>query len=104
MALNIPGLMVMVLFYLLVLGTGIWASIKSKQVEKRIQGDRTEMTLLGNRRINLVVGVFTMTGESIEKFPIRLYIVASGSHTVKTNYNGYTNTEHISRDMFSHFI
>ncbi|KAM3866506.1 high-affinity choline transporter 1-like [Diretmus argenteus] len=61
MSLNVPGLVVMVLFYLMVLGTGIWASVKSKREEKRIQGDRIEMTLLGNRRISLVVGVFTMT-------------------------------------------
>ncbi|KAM4607135.1 high-affinity choline transporter 1-like [Polymixia lowei] len=61
MALNIPGVIVMVLFYLLVLGTGIWASFKSKKEAKKIQGDKTEMALLGNRGINLVVGIFTMT-------------------------------------------
>lgn len=63
MSLNIPGLVVMVLFYLLVLGTGIWASMKSKQVHKSSQADQTEITLLGNRGISLAVGVFTMTGE-----------------------------------------
>ncbi|XP_035525720.1 high-affinity choline transporter 1-like isoform X2 [Morone saxatilis] len=62
MSLNVPGLVVMVFFYLLVLGTGIWASMKSKQVHKNSQADRTEVTLLGNRGISLVVGVFTMTG------------------------------------------
>ncbi|XP_070692953.1 high-affinity choline transporter 1-like isoform X2 [Pempheris klunzingeri] len=61
MALNIPGLVVMVLFYVLVLGTGIWASVKSKRMQKSSQADRTEITLLGNRGISLVVGVFTMT-------------------------------------------
>ncbi|XP_071371271.1 high-affinity choline transporter 1-like [Centroberyx affinis] len=61
MSLNIPGLVVMVLFYLLVLGTGIWASVRSRRVEERSRGDRTEMTLLGNRGISLVVGIFTMT-------------------------------------------
>lgn len=63
MSLNVPGLVVMVLFYLLVLGTGIWASVKSKGLQKSSQGDQTEITLLGNRGISLVVGVFTMTGE-----------------------------------------
>ncbi|KAM7385219.1 hypothetical protein PAMP_001313 [Pampus punctatissimus] len=63
MALNIPGVTVMMLFYLLVLGIGIWASIKSKREAKNGQGDKTEMALLGNRGINLVVGIFTMTGE-----------------------------------------
>ncbi|KAG7238459.1 hypothetical protein INR49_030853 [Caranx melampygus] len=61
MALNIPGVAVMMFFYLLVLGIGIWASIKSKKEAKKGQGDKTEMALLGNRGINLVVGIFTMT-------------------------------------------
>ncbi|XP_056148081.1 high-affinity choline transporter 1-like [Lampris incognitus] len=61
MALNIPGVIVMVFFYLLVLGTGIWASFKSQKEAKKRQGDKTEMALLGNRGINLVVGIFTMT-------------------------------------------
>ncbi|KAI3351686.1 hypothetical protein L3Q82_020519 [Scortum barcoo] len=61
MSLNIPGLVVMVLFYLLVLGTGIWASMKSKQVHKGRKAELTEITLLGNRGISLAVGVFTMT-------------------------------------------
>lgn len=61
MSLNVPGLVVMTLFYLLVLGTGIWASMKSKQVQKNSQAGLTEITLLGNRGISLAVGVFTMT-------------------------------------------
>ncbi|KAM6999990.1 high-affinity choline transporter 1-like [Tautogolabrus adspersus] len=61
MALNVPGLVVMVLFYLLVLGTGIWASRKSKRLHDSSQADQTEITLLGNRGISMVVGVFTMT-------------------------------------------
>nr|XP_046263099.1 high-affinity choline transporter 1-like [Scatophagus argus] len=61
MSLNVPGLVVMVLFYLLVLGTGIWASKKSKQVKHSNPAEQTEITLLGNRGITLVVGVFTMT-------------------------------------------
>ncbi|XP_076025538.1 high-affinity choline transporter 1-like [Genypterus blacodes] len=61
MALNIPGVSVMVFFYLLVLGIGIWASFKSKREAKKTQGDKTEMALLGNRGISLVVGIFTMT-------------------------------------------
>lgn len=63
MALNIPGVTVMILFYLLVLGIGIWASIKSKKEAKKGNGNKTEMALLGNRGISLVIGIFTMTGE-----------------------------------------
>lgn len=61
MALNILGVTVMMFFYLLVLAIGIWASVKSKREAKKGQGDKTEMALLGNRGINLVVGIFTMT-------------------------------------------
>ncbi|XP_032383963.1 high-affinity choline transporter 1 [Etheostoma spectabile] len=61
MSLNVPGLVVMLLFYLLVLGTGIWASMKSKRLQKSVQADRTDITLLGNRGISMAVGVFTMT-------------------------------------------
>ncbi|CAB1447430.1 unnamed protein product [Pleuronectes platessa] len=61
MAVNIPGVIFMVLFYLLVLGTGIWASFKSKREQKKSGANKTEMTLLGNRSINWVVGIFTMT-------------------------------------------
>lgn len=77
MALNVPGVAVMMFFYLLVLGIGIWASIKSKKEAKKGQGDKTEMALLGNRGINLVVGIFTMTGELTgdDADPSRSFIV-----------------------------
>ncbi|XP_078021929.1 high-affinity choline transporter 1-like [Epinephelus lanceolatus] len=61
MAIHIPGLIMMVIFYLLVLGTGIWASVKSKKMEKTALNGWIEVSFLANRRVNLVVGVFTMT-------------------------------------------
>ncbi|XP_070772572.1 high-affinity choline transporter 1-like [Enoplosus armatus] len=61
MAVNIPGVVVMVLFYLLVLGTGIWASFKSKREQKKSAATGMDMALLGNRSISWVVGIFTMT-------------------------------------------
>ncbi|XP_030604389.1 high-affinity choline transporter 1-like [Archocentrus centrarchus] len=61
MAVNIPGVIVMVVFYGLVLGTGIWASCKSKREQKKTAATGMEMALLGNRGINWVVGIFTMT-------------------------------------------
>ncbi|XP_060896354.1 high-affinity choline transporter 1-like [Labrus mixtus] len=61
MAVNVPGVIAMVFFYLLVLGTGIWASFKSKREEKKSAATGMDMALLGNRRISLVVGIFTMT-------------------------------------------
>ncbi|CAN9510800.1 unnamed protein product [Ophioblennius macclurei] len=61
MALNVPGLVVMAGFYLLILGTGIWASMRSKKEEKKCSGDGMEITLLAGRNINLLVGIFTLT-------------------------------------------
>ncbi|XP_077388570.1 high-affinity choline transporter 1-like [Festucalex cinctus] len=61
MSVDVSGVVMMVLFYLLVLGTGIWASKKTKRMRKNKQANQMDITLLGNRGINLVVGVFTMT-------------------------------------------
>ena len=63
MALNVPGLVATIIFYLLVLGIGIGASIKSKRDENRAQANHADMALLGNRKISLVVGIFTTTGQ-----------------------------------------
>ncbi|CAB1414731.1 unnamed protein product [Pleuronectes platessa] len=51
----------MAVFYILILGTGIWASLRSKKEEKKFKGDGMEMTLLAGRNINLLVGIFTLT-------------------------------------------
>ena len=64
MALNVPGLVVMALFYVLILATGIWASMRSKKEEKKCKGDGMEITLLAGRNINLLVGIFTLTGRA----------------------------------------
>ncbi|TKS69255.1 High affinity choline transporter 1 Hemicholinium-3-sensitive choline transporter [Collichthys lucidus] len=61
MVLNIPGVVAVVLFYILILGTGVWAARKSRKAERKSHGDRTEVVLLGDRNINLVVGIFTMS-------------------------------------------
>ncbi|XP_062334097.1 high affinity choline transporter 1-like [Osmerus eperlanus] len=61
MALNIPGIIVMAGFYVLILGTGIWASMRSKKEERKCTGDGMEITLLAGRNINLLVGIFTLT-------------------------------------------
>ncbi|XP_051808128.1 homeodomain-interacting protein kinase 1-like [Acanthochromis polyacanthus] len=50
-----------IVFYLRVLGIGIWASIKSKKDENRTQANHADVVLLGNRKISLVVGIFTTT-------------------------------------------
>lgn len=61
MAVNIPGLFMILVFYAFVLGTGIWASRKSKKRES--SSGWLENLFLANRSVGFLVGVFTMTGE-----------------------------------------
>lgn len=80
MALNIPGLIATIIFYLLVLGIGIWASIKSKRDETRTQAHHADMALLGDRKISLVVGIFTTTGEfvSVQRLRTSMLLQVAG--------------------------
>uniref|UniRef100_UPI003AAADE3F high affinity choline transporter 1-like n=1 Tax=Centroberyx gerrardi TaxID=166262 RepID=UPI003AAADE3F len=61
MAVNWLGLLSMGVFYLIVLGTGLWASRKSKREEKKCTGNRSEVTMVGGRDLNIWVSIFTMT-------------------------------------------
>ena len=62
MAVNWPGLVSIGVFYMIVLGTGIWASRKSKHEEKKCTGNRSEVAMVGGRDLNIWVSIFTMTG------------------------------------------
>lgn len=53
---NIAGVVSIVLFYLLILGVGIWAARK-----KEAGNDSEEEVMLAGRSIGLFVGIFTMT-------------------------------------------
>ncbi|KAJ4921060.1 hypothetical protein JOQ06_026031 [Pogonophryne albipinna] len=52
MAVNWPGLVSIGVFYIIVLGTGIWASRKSKREEKKCSGNRSEVAMVGGRNLN----------------------------------------------------
>ncbi|KAM6447902.1 high-affinity choline transporter 1-like [Liasis olivaceus] len=58
MALNISGLVALLLFYALTLATGIWASRKTKQKEHQ---KPSEIAIVGGRNINFCTGLFTAT-------------------------------------------
>ena len=64
MAVDVPGLVGVVVFYIVILAIGVWASRKSKKVEKKCAGRKSEVTIVGGRNINILVGVFTMTGRT----------------------------------------
>ncbi|NWW96001.1 SC5A7 protein, partial [Rhynochetos jubatus] len=59
MALNIPGLVSLSVFFTLTLATGLWASWKSKK--DRQNRNPTEMAMVGGRNINVFIGLFTAT-------------------------------------------
>ncbi|KAH9372406.1 hypothetical protein HPB48_009630 [Haemaphysalis longicornis] len=66
MAINIPGLLAIIFFYLVILVVGIWAgrktSEKTKDSKDVTMGEQSNIMLAG-RNIGLFVGVFTMTGK-----------------------------------------
>ncbi|CAL8108652.1 unnamed protein product [Calicophoron daubneyi] len=57
--LYIPGLVAIIIFYLLILAVGFWAARKSKT--NGSGASETEDVMLAGRNIGLVVGIFTMT-------------------------------------------
>ncbi|XP_037521023.1 high-affinity choline transporter 1 [Rhipicephalus sanguineus] len=59
MAINIAGVVSVVIFYIIILAVGIWAGRKSKKTGND-PGDADEVMLAG-RNIGVFVGIFTMT-------------------------------------------
>ncbi|XP_061199556.1 high affinity choline transporter 1-like [Neopsephotus bourkii] len=59
MALNVPGLVSLSVFFMLTLAIGIWASWKSKKDQQN--RNPTEMAIVGGRNINVFIGLFTAT-------------------------------------------
>lgn len=60
MAVNVPGLVSIIVFYLVILGIGIWAAWKKRSKTDEEKG--SERIMVGGRDIGLFVGCFTMTG------------------------------------------
>uniref|UniRef100_A0A3P8TM44 Uncharacterized protein n=1 Tax=Amphiprion percula TaxID=161767 RepID=A0A3P8TM44_AMPPE len=61
MAANWLGLLSIGVFYLIILGTGIWASKKARHEENKSPGSRSEVAMVGGRNLNIWVSIFTMT-------------------------------------------
>ena len=51
---NIVGVVAIIVFYMLILGIGLWAAWRRKEGE--------EEAMLAGRSIGMVVGTFTLTG------------------------------------------
>ena len=56
MAVNVPGLIAVIIFYILILAVGLWVARKKKAANN-------EDLMLAGRSIGLGLGIFTMTGE-----------------------------------------
>ena len=63
------GLVGIIVFYLLILGIGIWAALKRKTKKSETslnngghRADETEDVILAGRSLGLFVGAMTMTG------------------------------------------
>lgn len=64
MSVNVPGIIAILVFYLLILGVGLWAARKSKGAGTSDDGTtESEDVMLAGRNIGMLVGVFTMTGK-----------------------------------------
>ncbi|XP_029695065.1 high-affinity choline transporter 1-like [Takifugu rubripes] len=61
MAVNVPALVAVVFFYIVIVAIGFWAFRKSKEVEKTLGGSKAEITIVGGRNINVPVGILTLT-------------------------------------------
>ncbi|KAM9321606.1 high affinity choline transporter 1-like [Gastrophryne carolinensis] len=59
MALNVPGLIAVIVFYAMTLITGLWAAWKAKRNERNKK--ETEVAIVGGRNLNMMVGLFTTT-------------------------------------------
>ena len=64
MATHFPGLIGVIVFYLVILGVGLYAAWKNSKMRKEAEEQvSAEDVILAKRNINLFVGVMTMTGE-----------------------------------------
>ncbi|CAN0345843.1 unnamed protein product [Lampetra planeri] len=61
MALNVAGVVAVLVFYIIILVTGVWAARRSRATERGCQAGQSEMAMVGDRKMSVVVGVFTAT-------------------------------------------
>ncbi|XP_018652611.1 putative high-affinity choline transporter [Schistosoma mansoni] len=89
----IPGLIAIIVFYLLILFVGLWAARKGKT--NNSTGTDTEEVMLAGRNIGLLVGIFTMTVMMIclYDYGIILATWVGGGYINGTAENTYNPTQ-----------
>ena len=61
MAINVGGLVSIIVFYLLILLVGIWAGWKQRARTRSSAGSGTESAMLAGREMGMFIGCLTMT-------------------------------------------
>ena len=64
---NVAGVVAIVVFYLLIVGIGLWAARRRKEGE--------EEAMLAGRSIGMVLGTFTLTGKKQAAFSLLDYYI-----------------------------
>ena len=62
MAINVGGLVSIIVFYLAILAVGLWAGWRHSRKKKN--GEGTESVMLAGRNMSVFVGIMTMTGKN----------------------------------------
>lgn len=75
MAINVAGLVSIIVFYLAILAVGIWAGWKNNRKNKKESG--TENVMLAGRNMGVFVGIMTMTGKKIIVYYLKIHIKQS---------------------------
>jgi len=65
---NIPGLVSIIVFYLLILIVGLWAGWN-----KRKMNSNTEGAMLANRNMDTFVGIMTMTATWVSSYDASIF-------------------------------
>jgi len=84
---NVWGLIGVIFFYLLVLFVGIYASWRNKSLKSQ----DSETTMLAGRSIGILVGSFTMTGESNHGNFQRIHTIPQNPSQCSLNLNAYSD-------------
>lgn len=78
MAVNVLGVLGIVIFYIVILVIGIWAArARNRKKQPDDLEDETKEVILAGRSIGMFVGAFTMTGQYfylLYKYYLKLYL------------------------------
>lgn len=70
MAINVVGLVSIIVFYLIIFAVGLWAAWRQRRASASSAAG-TESVMLAGRDLGTFVGILTMTGNSINQALVR---------------------------------